>query len=58
MTTGDRFDRDRSDIGFLVEFELLADGEHADAYLPHLRELFFVGGASVDSSGSDSPLAA
>jgi predicted nucleotidyltransferase len=28
----DSFDPDRSDIDFLVEFEPLADGEHADAY--------------------------
>jgi uncharacterized protein len=29
---GDSFDPDRSDMDFLVEFESLADGEHADAY--------------------------
>lgn len=29
---GDKFDPSRSDIDFLVEFEPLADGEHADAY--------------------------
>jgi uncharacterized protein len=29
---GDTFDPDRSDVDFLVEFEPLADGEHADAY--------------------------
>src|SRR4029078_6412171 len=30
--TGDSFASDRSDVDFLVEFEPLADGEHADAY--------------------------
>jgi predicted nucleotidyltransferase len=30
--TGDSFDPKRSDVDFLVEFEPLADGEHADAY--------------------------
>jgi len=30
--TGDSFDPQRSDVDFLVEFEPLADGEHADAY--------------------------
>jgi predicted nucleotidyltransferase len=34
---GDRFDPNRSDADFLVEFEPLADGEHADAYFG-LRE--------------------
>jgi predicted nucleotidyltransferase len=29
---GDSFDPSRSDVDFLVEFEPLADGEHADAY--------------------------
>ena len=29
---GDSFDPQRSDVDFLVEFEPLADGEHADAY--------------------------
>jgi uncharacterized protein len=28
----DSFDPQRSDVDFLVEFEALADGEHADAY--------------------------
>ena len=28
----DSFDPGRSDVDFLVEFETLADGEHADAY--------------------------
>jgi predicted nucleotidyltransferase len=30
--TGDSFDPQRSDVDFLVEFESLGDGEHADAY--------------------------
>jgi predicted nucleotidyltransferase len=30
--TGDSFDPQRSDVDFLVEFEPLVDGEHADAY--------------------------
>jgi predicted nucleotidyltransferase len=33
----DRFDPQRSDVDFLVEFEPLAEGEHADAYFG-LRE--------------------
>jgi hypothetical protein len=36
---GDRFDADRSDIDFLVEFEPLADGEHANAYFGLLESL-------------------
>lgn len=36
---GDRFDADRSDADFLVEFEPLADGEHADAYFGLLESL-------------------
>jgi uncharacterized protein len=34
---GNEFDPHRSDLDFLVEFEPLADGEHADAYFG-LRE--------------------
>ena len=34
---GDNFDPQRSDLDFLVEFEPLAEGEHADAYFG-LRE--------------------
>ena len=40
---GDRFEADRSDVDFLVEFQPLADGEHADAYfglLESLKSLF------------------
>ncbi|MEX2169300.1 MAG: nucleotidyltransferase domain-containing protein [Pirellulales bacterium] len=40
---GEHFDTDRSDVDFLVEFEPLADGEHADAYfglLESLKSLF------------------
>jgi predicted nucleotidyltransferase len=36
---GDRFDVDRSDIDFLVEFEPLAEGQHADAYFGLLESL-------------------
>ncbi|MEX2306403.1 MAG: nucleotidyltransferase domain-containing protein [Pirellulales bacterium] len=34
---GERFDPERSDVDFLVEFQPLSDGEHADAYFG-LRE--------------------
>ena len=34
-----RFDAHRSDLDFLVEFEPLADGEHADAYFGLLAAL-------------------
>jgi predicted nucleotidyltransferase len=34
---GDDFDPQRSDVDFLVEFESLAEGQHADAYFG-LRE--------------------
>lgn len=39
----DRFDSARSDVDLLVEFEPLADGEHANAYfglLESLKSLF------------------
>jgi hypothetical protein len=36
---GDRFDAERSDVDFLVEFEPLAEGEHADAYFGLLESL-------------------
>jgi uncharacterized protein len=36
---GDDFDVDRSDVDFLVEFEPLADGQHADAYFGLLESL-------------------
>jgi hypothetical protein len=35
----DRFDPERSDVDFLVEFEPLADGEHADTYFGLLEAL-------------------
>jgi hypothetical protein len=35
----DRFDAQRSDVDFLVEFEPLAEGEHADAYFGLLESL-------------------
>ena len=34
-----RFDSDRSDVDFLVEFKPLAEGEHADAYFGLLESL-------------------
>jgi len=37
--TSDRFDVERSDVDLLVEFEPLADGEHADAYFGLLESL-------------------
>jgi predicted nucleotidyltransferase len=36
---GNRFDPQRSDVDFLVEFEPLAEGEHADAYFGLREEL-------------------
>lgn len=45
---GDRFDSDRSDIDFLVEFEPLNDGEHADAYFGLLESLQSVLARPVD----------
>ena len=36
---GDRYDPNVSDVDFLVEFEPLADGAHADAYFGLLAEL-------------------
>jgi hypothetical protein len=36
---GDDFDAQRSDMDFLVEFEPLAEGEHADAYFGLLLSL-------------------
>ena len=36
---GDHFDQVRSDVDLLVEFEPLADGEHADAYFGLLESL-------------------
>lgn len=36
---GNHFDADRSDVDFLVDFEPLAAGEHADAYFGLLESL-------------------
>src|SRR5688500_1952979 len=36
---GGGFDADRSDVDFLVEFEPLAEGHHADAYFGLLESL-------------------
>jgi uncharacterized protein len=35
----DRFDADHSDVDFLVEFQTLAEGQHADAYFGLLESL-------------------
>ena len=37
--TDNRFNTDHSDVDFLVEFEPLAEGEHADAYFGLLESL-------------------
>jgi uncharacterized protein len=36
---GDHFDEGRSNVDFLVDFEPLAEGEHADAYFGLLEAL-------------------
>lgn len=46
--TGDSFDPERSDIDLLVEFEPLADGQHADAYFGLRDALIALFGRSVD----------
>lgn len=45
---GSRFDRDISDVDFLVDFEPLAEGEHADAYFGLLEALESLFGRPVD----------
>jgi predicted nucleotidyltransferase len=45
---GEHFDRNRSDVDFLVEFEPLADGEHADAYFGLLESLTAILNRPVD----------
>jgi len=44
----DRFDAARSDLDFLVEFQELAAGEHADAYFGLLEGLEALFGRPVD----------
>ena len=44
----DRFDADHSDVDFLVDFESLAEGEHADAYFGLLTALTSLLGRPVD----------
>jgi predicted nucleotidyltransferase len=44
----DHFDPAHSDVDFLVEFETLADGEHADAYFGLLESLKSLLGRPVD----------
>ncbi len=43
-----RFDPDASDVDFLVEFQQLADGEHADAYFGLLAALQLLLARPVD----------
>ena len=45
---GDRFDREESDLDFLVEFLPLADGEHADAYFGLRESLEALFGRPID----------
>jgi predicted nucleotidyltransferase len=45
---GDRFDPNGSDVDFLVEFQPLADGEHADAYFGLLAALQLLLARPVD----------
>jgi hypothetical protein len=44
----DRFDGNHSDVDFLVDFEPLADGEHADAYFGLLAALELLLACPVD----------
>jgi len=44
----ERFDPERSDLDFLVEFQDLERGEHADAYFGLLEELQALFGRRVD----------
>jgi predicted nucleotidyltransferase len=46
--TDERFDPATSDLDFLVEFEELGDGEHADAYFGLMEELEALFGRPVD----------
>jgi predicted nucleotidyltransferase len=46
--TGDRFDPQRSDVDLIVEFEPLAEGEHADAYFGLRESLETLFGRPVD----------
>jgi uncharacterized protein len=45
---GEEFDPSHSDIDFLVEFEALAEGEHADAYFGLLESLQSLFGRPID----------
>jgi uncharacterized protein len=45
---GEQFDPKRSDLDFLVEFQPLADGEHADAYFGLRESLEAVFGRPID----------
>ena len=46
--TRDDFDREQSDLDFLVTFEALAPGQHADAYFGLLEGLETLFGRHVD----------
>ncbi len=45
---GKKFDPNQSDVDFLVEFEPLADGEHANAYFGLLESLQSLFACPVD----------
>ena len=45
---GDSFDAHRSDMDFLVEFESLAAGQHADAYFGLLQSLELLFSRPID----------
>jgi predicted nucleotidyltransferase len=45
---GDRFDPQHSDVDFLVEFEPLGEGQHADAYFGLRESLEALFGRPVD----------
>ena len=45
---GDRFDPERSDLDFLVTFDNLPPGDHADAYFGPMEDLERVLGRPVD----------
>ncbi len=47
-TDSERFDVGKSDIDFVVEFEELSPGDHADAYFGLVRDLELTFGRTVD----------
>ena len=46
--TGDRFRPGESDIDFVVEFQPLEPGDHADAYFELIAEFEAIFGAAID----------